>query len=74
MYRKKVVVFRLASSVPNYIDELIGEGGDMQDRGQGGKENRLISGGWKERVDGKMCFIHSPFIMDLNCKSWNVIA
>lgn len=33
MYRKKVVVFRLASSVPNYIDELIGEGGDRQDRG-----------------------------------------
>ena len=37
MYWKKLVVFRLASSVPNYIDELIGEGRDIQDRGTGKK-------------------------------------
>ena len=47
----------------------------MQDRETGRKREQAISRGWKERIGGKICFIHfSPFIRDLNCQSQKVIA
>lgn len=49
-------VFRLLSSVPNSIDELRGEAGNTQSSGTRRKgKSTVITGEWRERIDGKAC-------------------